>query len=129
MESTQRQHCRFGCKAAVPEALVQENHCVHHFIVDIEEACSMMRREVSMERATVARRAEIDQYAKGTAAKLSAVAMGTRLSDDLKKRILNTFLTLMNLQESVERSSIRFPRIRPPQNSVADASLAVAVQG
>jgi hypothetical protein len=82
-----------------------------------------------MERATVARRAEIDQYAKDTAAKLSAVAMGTRLSDDLKKRILNAFLTLMNLQESVERSVIRFPQIRPPQRVVPDVQLAAVAQG
>jgi hypothetical protein len=129
MESTHRQACRSGCEALVPAALIPENYCVHHFIVDIEEACSAMRREVSMERATVARRAEIDQYARGTATKLSAVAMGTRLSDDMKKRILNTFLTLMNLQESVERSTTRFLQIRPPQISAPDAHLAAVAQG
>jgi hypothetical protein len=129
MESSHRQHCRSGCEAPVPAALVPENYCVHHFIIDIEEACSSMRREVSMERATVARRAEIDQYAKDTASKLSAVAMGTRLSDDLKKRVLNTFLTLMNLQESVERSVIRFPKIRPPQSAFPDTQLAAVAQG
>jgi len=129
MESNHRQACRSGCDAPVPAALTPENYCVHHFIVDIEDACSSMRREVSMERATVARRTEIDQYAKGTAAKLSAVAMGTRLSDDLKKRILNTFLTLMNLQESVERSVTRFPQIRPPQRVVPDVQLAAVAQG
>lgn len=129
MESNHRQHCRFGCKAPVPATLAPENYCVHHFIIEIEDACSSMRREVSMERATVSRRAEIDEYAKNTAGKLSAVAMGTRVSDDLKKRILNTFLTLMNLQESVDRSAVRFPQIRPPQRSVPDAHLVTVAQG
>jgi hypothetical protein len=129
MESNHRQNCRSGCKSPVSAALAPENYCVHHFIVDIEEVCSNMRREVSMERATVARRAEIDQYAKETASKLSAVAMGTRLSDDLKKRVLNTFLTLMNLQESVERSVVRFPQISPPQSSFPNTELAAMAQG
>jgi hypothetical protein len=129
MESSQRQHCRSGCKAPIPAALVPENYCVLHFVLDIEDACSNMRREVSMERATLTRRAEIEQYVKGMAAKLSAVAVGTRLSDDLKRRILNTFLTLMNLQESVDRSATRFPQIRPPRRSASDTHLATVAQG
>jgi hypothetical protein len=35
-----------------------------------------------------------------------------RLSDELKKRILTTFLTLMNLQESIDRSANRAGAVR-----------------
>jgi hypothetical protein len=35
-----------------------------------------------------------------------------RLTDDYKKRILTTFLTLMNLQESLDRAANRAPSIR-----------------
>jgi hypothetical protein len=34
----------------------------------------------------------------------------------MKKRILTTFWTLMNLQESVDRSASRFVQSRPPQS-------------
>jgi hypothetical protein len=45
--------------------------------------------------------------------KLTQVATGrTRLTDDYKRRILTTFLTLMNLQESLERAANRNPAIR-----------------
>jgi len=38
-----------------------------------------------------------------------------RLSDELKKRILTTFLTLMNAQESLDRSANRSMReLRTP---------------
>jgi hypothetical protein len=72
-----------------------------------------------MELATSNRRREIDSYVKATAFKLSDVATSsTALTDELKKRVLTTFLTLMNLQESLERSSSRF-RPRPPQRAWA----------
>jgi hypothetical protein len=45
--------------------------------------------------------------------KLTEVATGRlRLSDELKKRVLTTFLTLMNLQESLDRSANRASVIR-----------------
>jgi len=34
---------------------------------------------------------------------------GLHLSDELKARILNTFLTLMNLRENLDRSALRQP--------------------
>jgi hypothetical protein len=45
--------------------------------------------------------------------KLTQVATGRmRLSDEYKKRILTTFLTLMNLQESLDRAANRAPAMR-----------------
>jgi hypothetical protein len=45
---------------------------------------------------------------------LSRVATGSvRLPDELRRRVLTTFLTLMNLQESLDRSVNRFvPELR-----------------
>jgi hypothetical protein len=68
-------------------------------------------------------------YIKTTAMKLSFVATGSaRLTDDTKKRILTTFMTLMNLQENIERSSNRFVRLTAPK-SVPAISLPVAIAG
>ncbi|MFY9529906.1 MAG: hypothetical protein WAR24_13430 [Candidatus Acidiferrales bacterium] len=48
--------------------------------------------------------------------KLSRVATGSvRLPDELKRRVLSTLLTLMNLQESLDRSVNRWvPELRSP---------------
>src|ERR1700690_2892157 len=111
--------CLLGCKASIPRELATEQICVQHYILGIENECSVMRREAAMEGANIARRREIESYIKTTALKLSDVATGSaRLSDDLKKRVLTTMLTLMNLQESLDRSAARFVQIRPPQRAV-----------
>ena len=45
--------------------------------------------------------------------KLTQVATGRmRLTDDYKKRILTSLLTLMNLQESLDRAANRAPTFR-----------------
>ena len=121
--------CKRGCKATVPHELEHESICVLHFIVGIDADCAEMRREAAMELATIARRREIESYVKATALKLSDVATSsTRLSDELKKRVLTTFLTLMNLQESLERSRSRVFQPRPLQRVLEPARLA-AVRG
>lgn len=111
--------CKCGCRSAVPQELEAESVCVQHFIVSIETECHLMRREAATELATISRRREINSYVKATAMKLSEVATSnTRLSDDMKKKVLTTFLTLMNLQESVDRSRTRPLLQRVPQKSV-----------
>ena len=110
--------CLSGCKAPIPRELETERICVQHFLLNIENSCTVMRREAAMEGANITRRREIESYVKNSALKLSDVATGSaRLSDDMKKRVLTTMLTLMNLQESLDRSSARFPQIRPPQRA------------
>ena len=72
-----------------------------------------MRRETAQGRSNATRQSEIAAYVKTTAMKLTQVATGRmRLTDDYKKRILTTFLTLMNLQESLDRAANRNPSIR-----------------
>ena len=122
--------CNRGCKAPVPQELAVESICVLHFIVSVESACHDMRREAAMDLTTPTRRREIETYVKTTALKLSDVATSsTRLPDDLKKRILTTLLTLMNLQESVDRSRTRPLAPRPPQRVPGPAPITAALRG
>jgi len=122
--------CKAGCRAAVPRELESERVCVTHFILAIESGCHEMRRETATGFATPTRRCEIESYVKNTALKLSDVATSsTRLSDELKKRVLTTLLTLMNLQESLDRSVSRSVGPRPPQRVLDSARMAVALRG
>jgi hypothetical protein len=121
--------CNRGCRATVPQELEAESICVQHFILGIESACAGMRQEAAMELATPSRRREIESYVKATAMKLSDVATSrTRHTDELKKKVLTTFLTLMNLQESLERSSHRF-RPRPPLRTLPQTRMTAAMRG
>ena len=125
-ETNQNTPCGRGCKATVPPELESENLCITHFITAIEAACADMRRETAMGRTSSTRRVEIQSFVKTTAMRLSDVATGsTRMSDELKKRVLTNFLTLMNLRESVERSTGRFVRIE--QVKPAEPQLQIAV--
>jgi len=130
MESTQRTCCsQDGCKTNVPSELEIEGLCVLHFIALIENTCADMRRETTMDRTPTSRCSEMTDYIKTTAMKLSFVATGSaRLTDDTKKRILTTFMTLMNLQENIERSASRFLRLTAPK-SVPSPSLPVTLAG
>ena len=96
------------CQGPVPQELETEVLCVQHFLTTIEHDCSDLRREIAIGKTTPARQAEIAEWMKTTATKLTGVAIGRlRLSDEYKKRILTTFLTLMSLQESLDRSANR----------------------
>lgn len=105
--------CLPGCHGLVPTELEAEHLCVLHFILSIENACAEMRRETAMDWASATRRLEMAEYIKTAAMKLSFVATGSaRPTDDVKKRILTTFLTLMNLNESIDRSASRLLKHR-----------------
>jgi hypothetical protein len=92
----------------VPAELEAEKLCVLHFLQSIEHTCAGMRRETVIGGSTAVRRSEIEAHVKGTAEKLSRVAViSPPLTDEMKKRILTTFLTLMNLRESLDRSTAR----------------------
>jgi len=107
-ENRQDPTCLPGCHSPVPEELEAERLCALHFMLNVERVCAGMRRETVIGGCTTARRLEIRNYVRSTAEKLSHVAVvSPSLSDEMKKRVLTTFLTLMNLQESLERSSQR----------------------
>lgn len=93
----------------MPPEIRAESLCFLHFVQSIEQACNDVRREMSMEEKSSVRILEIRAYIKSTAMKLSEIATGkTRLSGDLKNRILSNLLGLMNLQEVIARSHATF---------------------
>jgi len=113
-----------GCQAPVPPELEAEGLCVLHFILSLEHACAEMRRETAVGRASAVRQAEIANYIGASALRLAHLATGSlRLSDELKTRVLTTFLTLMNLRENLDRAASRgAPELRAPRAAVASAS-------
>jgi len=97
-----------GCKFEVPEALAEGGLCVHHYLVWLDGNCAAMRRETAPSGATAKRHDEIADFIREHGERVSHVATGgLRLSDDMKARILNTFLSLINLRENLERAMER----------------------
>jgi hypothetical protein len=108
------------CQMPVPYELQTEGLCILHFIQGIDHDCAELRREIAQGKASLDRQAQIVAYIKATAMNLTEVATGrVRLSDEWKKRILTTFLSLMNLQESLERSANRVSVIRELRPAIA----------
>ena len=107
-ESGQLISCLPGCHTPVPAELETEKLCVLHFLLSVEHTCAGMRRETVIGGSSAMRRSEITAHVKSTAEKLSRVAViSPPLTDEMKMRVLTTFLTLMNLQESLDRSTTR----------------------
>src|ERR1700686_942407 len=112
--------CVPGCGTLVPVELQTDGFCVSHFLSSAEKACSEMRREAATGESTAARRAELESYVAAAAMKLALIGTGSaRLSDELKKRVLTTFLTLMVLRENLDRPANPFlPRQRTNRSEV-----------
>ena len=95
---------------SVPAALEGEKLCILHFTMEIERRCAEMRRETAIGHTTRDRQVEIITYIGGRGELLARTATsGLHLPDELKARILNTFLTLMNLRENLDRAALRHP--------------------
>lgn len=109
--------CRIlGCKGTVPAELEPVSQCVQHFTLEVERRCAEMRLEVSRGSTDAPRRGTITQFVRAEGERLARI--GTQapgLSDELKSRILATFLTLMNLREKVDQATRR-------ENSPAQAA-------
>src|ERR1019366_6884023 len=99
-----------GCKGQVPNALESAHLCVLHFTMQIEKACAEMRRETVYGKTPHARQVEIISFIADHGELLArASTSGLHLADEMKARILNTFLTLMNLRENLDRAALRQP--------------------
>ena len=99
-----------GCKHDVPPALVEQKLCVLHFTLSLESSCAEMRRETALGNTPHERQREIMGFITEHGEKLARVATsGLHLTDDLKARVLSTFLTLMNLRENLDRAAMRTP--------------------
>jgi hypothetical protein len=97
-----------GCKNDSPPALAEQRLCALHFTLALETSCAEMRRETALGNAPPERQREIMRYITEHGERLARVATsGLHLTDDLKARILSTFLTLMNLRENLDRASLR----------------------
>jgi hypothetical protein len=108
------------CQMPVPQELQAEGLCILHFIQGIDHDCAELRREIAQGKTSPDRQAQIVAYVKTTAMNLTEVATGrVRLSDEWKKRVLTTFLSLMNLQESLDRSANRVTLIRELRPAIA----------
>lgn len=94
----------------VPAALKSEGLCVLHFTLAVEAACGEMRRETALGHTPRERQVEIIHFIAERGELLARTATsGMTLADEMKARILNTFLTLMNLRENLDRASLRQP--------------------
>jgi hypothetical protein len=99
-----------GCKHDVPAALAEYKLCILHFTLSLESGCAEMRRETALGNAPHERQREIMRFITENGERLARVATsGLHLTDDLKARVLSTFLTLMNLRENLDRSALRTP--------------------
>ena len=99
-----------GCKSKVPHALESVRQCILHFTLQIEKECAEMRRETVYGKTPHGRQVEIMQYISEHGEMLACAATcGLHLADEMKARILNTFLTLMNLRENLDRAALRQP--------------------
>jgi hypothetical protein len=123
-----QQKCRIpGCGSPVPAELETETLCVTHFLTAAESACSAIRREAIPGGPDAPRRLEIQDYVAASAMKLARLGTGAvRLSDDVKKRILTTFHTLMILRENLDRDADRVRPRRPVVKSDAPTELVAA---
>lgn len=99
-----------GCKHDVPAALAEQKLCILHFTLSLEASCAEMRRETALGNTPHERQREIMGFITEHGEKLARVATsGLHLTDDLKARVLSTFLTLMNLRENLDRAAMRTP--------------------
>jgi len=99
-----------GCKGQVPASLEPVRLCMLHFTLKVESDCAQMRRETVYGKTPHARQVEIIGYIADQGEMLArASTSGLHLADEMKARILNTFLTLMNLRENLDRAALRQP--------------------
>jgi hypothetical protein len=125
---SQSSSCVHGCTAPVPPQLTAERLCVLHFTLSVERTCAEMHRQIVLGGATPERRAGAAVYIDESALLLARLTSNLCLSDELKRRILSTFLSLMNLRENLERAAAsREPHPGPQKSSVVSTRAARAI--
>jgi hypothetical protein len=102
--TSEHRACIPRCRVPVPAELDSVGLCVYHFTWSVEQACAEMHRQVALRKATPERCADMVAYIGGCALLLARLTSNLCLSDALKKRILCTFQSLMNLRDNLERA-------------------------
>jgi hypothetical protein len=120
-DPSQSSLCICRCTAQVPPELIAERLCVLHFTQSIERTCTQTHRQIALDGATDERKAKAAIYINESALLLARLASNVCLSDELKRRVLSTFLSLMNLRENLERAASHKPDLRLQQSSGAPA--------
>ncbi len=99
--------------------------CVYHLTLQIEQNCADLHRQLALRGGTSERRSEVALYIGECAVLLARVASNLCLSDELKRRLLSTFLSLMNLREKIERAE-SYPEPRVPRSALLQARVVAA---
>jgi hypothetical protein len=87
--------------------------CLLHYTLLLEQECAKMRRETAPGNTSKDRQMEIIRYISDGGERLARVATsGIHLTDEIKARVLSTFLTLMNFRENLDRSLQRQSTVR-----------------
>lgn len=113
------------CSGLVPSELDSVGLCVLHYTMKIEQNCGNLHRQIALRGATPERRSEVGVYIGECALLLARVSSNLCLSDELKRRVLSTFLSLMNLREKIERAE-SYPEPRSVRRSTMLEASAVA---
>jgi len=113
------------CNATVPSELDSAGLCVLHFTTKVEQNCADWHRQIALRGATPERRNEVAVYIGECSLLLARVSSNLCLSDELKRRVLSTFLSLMNLREKIERAE-SYPEPRSVRRSSLLQANAVA---
>ena len=125
-QPTGHQVCSHRCDLPVPVELDPVGLCVYHFTSSVEHTCSEMHRQIALRGATAERHAEVGTYIGECSLLLARVGGNLRLSYELKRRLLCTFLSLMNLRENLESAaSSRVPELRSFGTGLASAPVVL----
>lgn len=118
--------CSHRCNLPVPVELDPVGLCVYHFTSNVEQTCSEIHRQIALRGATDERQAEVGLYIGECSQLLARVSSNLCLSDELKRRILCTLLSLMNLRENLERTtSSRVSELRSSGTGLASAPVVL----
>jgi len=112
------------CGVSVPAELGSVGLCISHFTWSVENTCAEMHREIALCKVTSERGAEVATYIDDCAVLLARVISNRRLSDDLKKRVLCSVASLMNLRESLDRAGGNHTEPRRPMSEILASAIA-----
>jgi hypothetical protein len=123
---TGHQICSHSCDLPVPVELDPVGLCVYHFTSNVEKTCSVIHRQIVLRGAAAERQAEIGKYIGESSLLLARVSSNLCLSHELKRRMLCTLLSLMNLRENLERAACsRAPELRSFGTGLASAPVVL----